>query len=243
MGSAPVAVLLLLFLREAQETLFFQGTTAEALRPLAFGLAGVYFVRFPFRLALARWMAQASHGEEPSLLRALGFAVVHLPTALFYGALSTLGWMLGSIAVVPILGTIRGSLALHRFAATELGAWAALREAGRIPAGRIGLRLIGTAGVLYLCAFLVVWTSPGAALGLAEWLLRAKVAALREVLDPLSPPWLAVALVLPLAGVELLWSVAFGLLSSEWSRLCGASDLLASLHELERKAASGEGFD
>jgi hypothetical protein len=59
-----------------------------------------------------------------------------------------------------------------------------------------------------------------------------------------SAAWGAAALITALTGVELLWTVAFGLFSAEWQKLSGGSDLAAMLDLLERRGASGdEAFD
>ncbi len=243
LGTAPGAALLLLLLREAHEFWLVAGQ-ASALAPLCFGVAAVYFLRFPFRLALARFMATATRGERASVLEASAFAFAHLPTSLFYGSVSTLGWLLGAVALFPLIFAFQATLAFHRFAATDLSAWAALKDAGRLPVIAIGIRLLAGAAALAFAVFLVLWTTPGAVLGLAEWLLRADVAALRAVVGASSAAWAAAALIVALTGVELLWTVAFGLLSAEWQKLSGGSDLAAMLDLLERRGASGdEAFD
>jgi len=239
LGSAPFALLLVLFLREAWETLLIPGTTAASLRPLAFGLAGVYLLRFPLRLALARWMAEQRHGGQPSLLRALGFALKQAPAAFHYGALSTLGWMLGSVVVLPFVLTLRASLAFHLFAGGSGSARQAWAQARRVPIVALGFRLSAVASVMFLGLWLVLGSAPGTALSLAEWLLKLNVTALREVLGFASPTWQLGALALSWMAVELVWSVAFGLLAEEWERLSQGSDVLAELQALE---ARGEVF-
>jgi hypothetical protein len=213
------------------------------MRPLAFGVAAVYFLRFPFRLALARFMVASARGDAAGVPSALGFALLHAPTALFYGAVATFGWILGSLVALPIVATLHAGLAFHRFAVGDASALGALREAMRIPSAGVGLKLIGSASVVYLGLFLITWTAPGSALGLAEWLFRADVAALQQLLGLASPAWLGVALILPLVAVELLFSLAFGLVSREWDRLSAAPDLLARLQLLEARLAAGEGFE
>jgi hypothetical protein len=243
LGAAPTAALLLLLIREAHESWLAPGAVS-ALLPLSFGVAAVFFLRFPLRLALARWMAQESRGEPASVPSASLFGLVHLPTALFYGGLSTLGWLLGAVFAVPLILAFQGTLALHRFAATDLSAWAALQDARQIPVGALGLKLLGAALVLTAALFLVLWTTPQALLGLAEWLFRADVIALREVLGVTSPPWGAAALVLAGSAVELLWTLAFGLVSADWQRLAAGSDLAAALDVLEaRGSGAAEAFD
>lgn len=239
LGSAPFALLLVLFLREAWETLLISGTTAVALRPLAFGLAGVYLLRFPLRLALARWMAEQRRGGEPSLPRALAFACLQAPAAFYYGALSTLGWMLGSVLLLPFALTLRASLAFHLFAGGDESARQAWREASRVPVVPLGFRMSAVASVMFVGCWLVLGTAPGTALGLAEWLLKLNVTALREVLSLSSPTWLLGSLALSWMAIELIWSVAFGLLAEDWERLSRGSDLLAELQALE---ARGEVF-
>jgi hypothetical protein len=233
-GSAPFALLLVLFLRESYETVLVPGATT-ALGPSAFGLAAVYFVRFPLRLALAHWMAAERSGGRASLLRALAFAFRQLPTALCYGALSTIGWLLGSVVVVPFLLTLRASLAFHVFAGGAQNAGESWRSAGQVPVAAVGWRLSMVASVVYLTLAFVLWSTPGAALGLGEWLLKLNVTALRAVFAPSSVAWLLCALSLAWMAVELLWSVAFGLLVEEWERLSQGSDLNAELDALETR--------
>jgi hypothetical protein len=237
-GSAPWAVLLLLYLREAREAHVVRGAIA-ALWPLALGLAGVYFLRYPFRLALARWMACADRGgaEGVPAGRALGWAFLHLPTALLYGAISTLGWILGLVAGFPFLAVFLAGFAFHRFAASETGAWQALQESGRVPLGWIGFRLLTVTTLVCLSVFLILWTGPVYALGLAEWLLKADVASLRVLFGPFSLAWVEVAAVLSLTVAELLWSLAFGLLASEWEALRGGADLAAAFRSLVSREA------
>jgi hypothetical protein len=240
LGSGPPAVLLLLFLRESQEALLLPGGTVAAVRPLAFGLAAVWLARFPARLALARYMAAARAGTSATLREALGFGLRHVPTAILYGSLSTLGWMGGALVFFPFVWTFRASLAFHRFAASDLNAFGAWRDAGRVPATALGFRLLGLVQILAAWTFIVVWTSPAAALGLSEWLLRVDVAAWQALLAWDSPAWFVAAGVLALVAVELLWSVAYGLLAANWETLSQGSDLLARLAALE--ARSGETF-
>ena len=241
LGTAPAAALLLLFLREALLAVFTSGEGVAGLLPLASGLAAVSFLRFPFRLALARFMAAGPGGSVGQSAR---FALVHLPAALLYGALSTLGWVLGAVLLLPLALAFSATLAFHRFAATGLTAWEALGDAWRVPTVGLALRLGATCGALVVVVFLVLWTSPGAALGLAEWLVRADVAALREALGPGAPAWTAAALVLSLTAGELLWTLAFGLLAADWQRLTEGSDLAAALDLLEaRPATAGEAFE
>jgi hypothetical protein len=243
LGVAPTAALLLLFLQEAHETLILGGApTTTSLRPIAFGVAAVVFLRYPFRMALARWMAGEAAGRAVSLPAALGFGLLHTPTALLYAALSILGFVVGSVVVVPYVWVYQASFAFHRFASSTLSPWAAFRDARRLPLGTLGMRLTVAATVLFGALFLVVWTTPSQLLGLVEWLFRLDVAGLRPVVALRSGPWLAVALVLPLVAVELLWTLAFGLLAAEWERLSGGSDLLAALEDIERRGADVEAF-
>lgn len=243
LGSAPTAALLLLFLREVHETLLLGGApTTQGLRPLALGLAAVFFTRYPFRMALARWMAGLAEPATVSLPAALAFGLAHTPTALLYASLSVLGWVLGAVIVVPYLWVFQSSLAFHRFAASTQTPWAAFREGARLPLGSLGGRLTGVATTLYLALFLLLWTTPAQALGLVEWLFRLDVAGLRPVFALGSGPWFSVALVLPLVVLELLWTIAFGLLAAEWQKLSGGSDLLAALQDLERRGADLEAF-
>ncbi len=240
LGSGPPAVLMLMFLRESQESLFVAGQTVAAVRPLAFGLAAVWFVRFPLRLALARYMAQEIRDGRASLPAALAFGLKHAPTAVLFGSLSTLGWIGGLVIMLPFVLTLRASLALQRFAAADGSAFDAWREAGRVPATALGLRLLGLMQVLAPWVFVVLWTSPVAALGLGEWLLRLDVAALRALLGSDSPAWVLTAAVLALMAAELLWSVAYGLLAASWETLSRGTDLLAQVTALEARA--GEAF-
>ncbi|MBI2194625.1 MAG: hypothetical protein HYU36_21810 [Planctomycetes bacterium] len=242
MGSAPFAALLLFYVREAEEGHYFTGSVSEAMRPVALGLAGVYFARFPFRLALARWMAQTVSGAPASSVRALGWAVLHLPTSLFYGAVSTLGWFLGSVLIVPFSLSIQANLAFHRFAVTRETAWTAFRESSRIPAGGVGSQLLAVSGVLTLCGFLILWMAPAAALGLAEWTVKADVVGLQQVFGLRSPPWIAISFLFPLIGVDLLWTVAFGLLHVEWQNLTQGADLLGDLRKLEKEERTAGGI-
>jgi hypothetical protein len=238
-GVAPAAALGLMFLREAHESWLVSGAVA-ALAPLSFALAAAHFVRFPFALALARYMARASRGEPARVSEALAFAAVHLPTSLLLGALATLGWLLGSVVGLPLVLAQRASLAFHLFAGTELTPFRAIGEAGRLPFALFA-RLVGTALLLLATLFVVAWTTPGALLGLAEWLLRAEVAALREAVGPSSPAWICAAFVLSLAAVQVLWTVAFGVAAAELQRLSLGSDLSATLDFLERRP--DEAFD
>ena len=240
LGSGPPAVLLLLFLRESQESLLVPGATVAAVRPLAFGLAAVWFARFPARLALARWMAAARAGGPASLPAALLFALRETPTAVLYGSLSTLGWLGGALLLFPFVWTFRASLAFHRFASSDLTALGAWRDTARVPASGLGFRLLGLAQLLGLWAFLVLWTSPSTALGLAEWLLRLDVSVWRAFFAWDSLAWLGAAGVLALVAVELLWSVAYGLLAASWETLSQGSDLMARLQAFEARA--GEVF-
>ena len=243
LGSAPTAALLLLYLQEAHETLLLGGApTTQGLKPIAFGLAAVFFTRYPFRLALARWMAGAMEGSPVSLPGALAFGLAHVPTALLYASLSVLGWVLGLILLIPYRWVFQSSLAFHLFAAGTRSPWAAFGEGGRLPLAALGSRLSGATTILFLALFLILWTTPGQALGLAEWLFRLNVAPLRPVFALGSGPWLSVALVLPLVAMELLWTLAFGLLAAEWRRLSGGSDLLAALQDIERRGADVEAF-
>ena len=242
-GSALPAALFLLFLREAQETLFFAGSTAETMKPVALGLAAVYFLRFPSRLALARWMAAARRGRPESLWGASRFALLHLPSALFYGSLSTLGWIAGAVLIVPLAAVWYAGLAFHTFAASDVtSARDALREVRRIPLGTLGLRLMNVTGVVVLTGFLILWSAPQALLGLAEWLARADVSALRAVVGSTSALWAGTALVLALVLAELLWSVAFGLLAGEWETVSRGADLARELAHLESRLADAEVF-
>ena len=59
--------------------------------------------------------------------------------------------------------------------------------------------------------------------------------ALRDVLGPGSMAWLLCALALAWMAVELLWSVAFGLLAEEWERLSQGTDLAAEIELLEAR--------
>ena len=237
LGSVPFAAPMLFFFREAGETLFFEGTTAAAMKPLAFGLAMLYFVRFPFRLALARWMNETLAGRTASIPRTLGWSLLHLPTALLYGAISLQGWLFGSLLVAPFLFTFQSSMAFHRFASADLNAWAALKASVRIPVFGLGARLLSVCTLVFAFAFIIIWTSPMAAFTLAEWLFEADVAAMREVFALDSVTWIGISAVFPLVGLEILWCVAFGLLSATWQNLSYGTDLLSALDELEAKEA------
>ena len=233
LGSAPFALLAVLFLREAHEaTLLAPGSAAGLFGP-ALALGAVWLWRYPCRLALAHWMAGQRQGRPPSLGRALLFALAQWPAALQYGCLSTLGWMAGLALVLPLALTLRGSLAFHLFAAGDASARAAWAEAGRVPARAAGWRLLLTSLVLAVLGLLVIWSAPGTALGLAEWLLRADVSAARELLGLDSGAWLLTALALDWMLMELLWSVAWGLAAEEWERLSGGADLARRLAALE----------
>jgi hypothetical protein len=240
LGTAPAAAVFLLLLHETFESVLVAGATLASLRPLCYGLAALVLLRFPLRLALARRMAETG---TPAA-EAARFGFVHAPTAFFYGSLSTLGYLAGSVLILPLGLAFQADLAFHRFAATTLTPWEAFREAGRLPVSRLGLKLFTSACLLWIVAFVVVWTAPAAALGLAEWLLRVDVAAARELLDTSSPAWLASALVLTLSAAELLFFVALGLASAEWEKLAGASDLRAILDDLEERSREGrEAFE
>jgi hypothetical protein len=236
LGSAPFAVLAVLYLRESYETLLLPGGSVASLRPLAFGLAGVYLLRFPLRLALARVMAARRRGEPAGVVRGLGFALVQAPAALYYGCLSTVGWLAGLVVVLPFAVCVRASLAFHLFAAGRQSAREAYREASHAPVVAVGFRLAGVLLLVYLGFALVAWTTPASALGLAEWLLALDVTALREVFGLGSATWLLVSLASAWLVAELLWSVAFGLLAQEWERLAQGADLAAELHALESRA-------
>jgi hypothetical protein len=231
-GSAPAAAAMLLYAHEATDQVLVHGSTAEAMRPLAFGLAALCLARFPPRLALARWMADRALGTA-SIPRALGFALVHLPAALLYGAASTLGWILGAALAVPMAATFGAAFALHRFAAGEDGAWATLSAAVRAPVHAAGFRLLTACTALWLVVFLVAYTSGPAALDLAEWLLSADVAALGAVIGHDSPAWIAACAVLALTVAELLWFVAFGLLAAEWGDATTGADIAQGLARIE----------
>jgi hypothetical protein len=240
LGAAPASAAFLLLLHESFEAVLVPGARVAALRPLCFGLAAVLFLRFPLRLALARLMAEGSADRDASAASAVRFGLVEAPTALLYGSLSTLGYLSGLVLVLPLALAFQADLAFHRFAATGLSPLQAFREAGRLPVVGVGLKLFTSAGVLWLIAFLVVWTAPAAALGLLEWLLRADVAALRDLLGMSSPAWLAAALVLTLTGTEILFFVALGVFSAEWQQLAGGSDLRALLADLEQRGLQGK---
>jgi hypothetical protein len=244
LGTAPAAAAFLLLLHESFETVLVPGTTLGDLRPLCYGLAGLVFLRFPLRLALARQMAEATAERNASAAEAARFGLAQVPTALFYGSLSTLGYLTGSLLILPLGLGFQADLAFHRFAATRLSPWEAFREAGRLPVASLGLKLFSSAGLVWLIAFAVLWTAPGAALDLLEWLLRVDVAALRELFGTSSPAWLAAALVLTLAGAEMLFFIALGLFSAEWQVLAGGSDLRALLDGLEERGRKGlEAFE
>jgi hypothetical protein len=237
-GSAPFAVLLLLYTREAGEAHFVPGTVADAVVPLALGLGLIYFLRYPFRLALARWMGQTLRGEPASVLRATAWAFAHVPTALLYGSLSTLGWSLGALVFYPALWMLRANLAFHRFASATQGAWENLRETERTPLSAFGARLTLVSALLFLVVFLVFWATPGVALDLADWLFKAPVSPLRGLFAFSSVPWLSVALVATWVIVETLWSVSFGIVAMEWQNLSRGADLLKALHSLEDRPRS-----
>ncbi len=235
LGSAPFALLSVLFLREAHEaTLLAPGSAAGLFGP-ALGLGALWLWRFPCRLALAHWMAQERQGRAPGLGRALLFALVQWPAALQYGCLASLGFMAGLVLLLPLALTLRGSLAFHLFAAGSSSASQAWSEAGRVPARALGWRLLLASLLLFALGFFVLWTAPGSALGLAEWLLRADVSAARELLGLESAAWLLTALALAWILVELLWSVAYGLVAEEWERLSGGADLARRLAQLESR--------
>jgi hypothetical protein len=236
LGSAPFAVLAVLYLRESYETILLPGGSVASLRPLAFGLAGVYLLRFPCRLALARTMAAVRRGEPAGALRAALFGVAHAPAALYYGCLSTIGWLAGSVALLPFAVCVRASLAFHLFAAGRQSAREAYRAAARAPVVGLGFRLSGVLLLAHLGLALVLWTAPASALGLAEWLLKLDVSALDPVLGLGSVTWLLVSLAGAWLATELLWSVAFGLLAAEWERLAQGADLLAELDALESRS-------
>jgi hypothetical protein len=244
LGTAPAAAVFLLLLHESFEALLAPGTTLGDLRPLCYGLAGLVFLRFPLRMALARIMAGLTAERSASAAEAARFGLAHAPTALLYGSLSTLGYLVGSLLILPLGLAFQADLAFHRFAATTLTPWEAFREAGRLPVTSLGLKLFSSAGLLWIIAFLVLWTAPGAALDLLEWLLRADVAAPRELFGTSSPAWLAAALVLTFAGAEMLFFMAMGLFSAEWQRLAGGSDLRSLLDGLEERGQKGlEAFE
>jgi hypothetical protein len=238
-GTAPAAAVFLLLLHESFEALLVPGTTLAGLRPVCYGLAGLAFMRFPLRLALARLMAEVTAERGASAAGAALFGLVQAPTAFLYGSLSTLGYLVGSLLILPLGLAFQAELAFHRFAATTLTPWEAFREAGRLPVTSLGLKLFSSAGTLWIVAFLVLWTAPGATLDLLEWLLRTDVAALRELFGTSSPAWLAAALVLTLSGAEMLFFIALGLFSAEWQRLAGGSDLQALLDGLEEQGRKG----
>ncbi len=235
LGSAPFALPLVLFLREAHEaTLLAPGSAAGLFGP-ALGLGALWLWRFPCRLALAHWMAQQRQGGSPSLARALLFALAQWPAGVQYGSLATLGWMAGLVLIVPLNLTLRGSLAFHLFAAGQGSASQAWDEAGRVPAGALGWRLLLVSQVLFLLSALVLWTAPASALGLAEWLLRLDVSAWNELFGPTSAAWLLTVLALAWMLGELLWSVAYGLAAEEWERISGGADLSRRLAQLEAR--------
>lgn len=238
-GVAPASALGLMFLREAHQSWLISGAVS-ALAPLSFALAAAHFVRFPFGMALARYMARASRGEPAGVAEALGFATVHLPASLMFGALGTLGWLLGSVVGLPLLLAHRATLAVHIFAGTDLTPVGAIREAGRLPFALFA-RLAGVGLLLLVTLFFVAWTTPGALLDLAEWLLRAEVAALREGVGPSSPAWTSAAFVLALGAVQVLWTIAFGAVTAELQKLSLGSDLKAALDTLEQRP--DEAFD
>jgi len=235
LGSAPFALLLVLFLREAHEaTLLAPGSVAGLFGP-ALALGALWLWRFPCRLALAHWMAQQRHGRSPSLARALLFGLAQWPAGLQYGSLSTLGFITGLALIVPLALTLQGSLALHLFAAGQGSSRQAWDEAGRVPATGVGWRVLLVSQVLFLLSALVLWTGPGSALGLAEWLLRLDVSAWNELFAPTSAAWLLTVLALAWMLVELLWSVAYGLVAEEWERISGGADLSRRLAQLEAR--------
>jgi hypothetical protein len=233
LGTAPAAAVFLLLLHESFEALLVPGTTLSGLRPVCYALAALVFLRFPLRLALARVMA----GREASAGEAAVFGLVHAPTAVLYGSLSTLGYLTGVVMILPLGLAFQADLAFHRFAATTLTPGEAFREAGRLPVTSLGLKLFSSAGLLGIVAFLVLWTAPTATLDLLEWLLRADVAASRELLGTSSPAWLAAALVMAFSGADTLFFVALGFFSAEWQRLAGGSDLRELLDGLESPGA------
>ncbi len=244
LGSAPAAAAFLLLLHESFEAVLVPGDTLGSLRPLCYGLAALVCLRFPLRLALARLMAGTTGEGGGSAAQAARFGLTQAPTAFLYGSLSTLGYLTGSLLVLPLGLAFQADLAFHRFAASNLRPWEAFREAGRLPVTGVGLKLFTSAGLLWIVAFLVVWTAPGAALALLEWLLRADVAASRELFGTSSPAWLAAALVLTLSGAEILFFIALGLFSAEWQQLAGGSDLRALLDGLEERGQKGlEAFE
>jgi hypothetical protein len=235
LGSAPFAVALVLYLRECYEVLLLPGASVAALRPLAFGLAGLYLLRFPFRLALAAFMAGERRAAPAGALRSLALGLIEAPAALYYGCLSTLGWLAGAVVLLPFAACVRASLAFQLFAAAPLSAREAYREAARAPVVPLGFRLAALLSVAFLGLALVIWTAPASALGLGEWLLKLDVTALREVLGLGSATWLLVSLAVAWMGAELLWAVAFGLLAQEWERVAQGADIAAELQALESR--------
>ncbi len=231
-GAVPVAAMFLLFLQEAHEATFLGGTSVRSLRPAALILSALYMARYPFRMALARWMALARRGEG-SIPQAVGWSLLHLPTSLFYGSYSTLGWLAGTVTLVPFFGTFHANLACHRFAARSDGALSTLRAASRVPILGISVRLLSLCQLVCLVVFLVVWTGLPALLGLCEWLLRSDVAALRSVIRLASAPWAAAGATVALLATGLLWTVAFGLLWEHWEELSEGGDLSSRLAVLE----------
>jgi len=235
LGSAPFAVLLVLFLRESYEAVLVPGGDVRGLLPLAWGLGAVYLWRYPFRLGLARVMAAERGRVDASPVRALGFALRHLPTALHYGSLAALGVAGGAVVVLPFVWCVRAGFALHVFAAGELSSREAYRRAAAAPLSLPGFRLASVASLVFLALWLVLWTAPSYALGLAEWLLKLDVTALRELFAWNSVVWLLVSLAVAWLVVELLWLIALGLLAEEWERLSAGADLAAELDALEHR--------
>ena len=228
-GSAPFAALLLLFLKESE-------AGSAAPMGLAFAAAGAYLLRWPARLALARWTALEARGMA-SVPAALGFAAVQLPSACLYGALATLGCLGGLAVVVPFQLSFLAGFAANRFAASgEESAWASLKACGRAPLWGTGMRLICTAFTLWTCLFLLLWQGPGLMLTLASWFLKMDTVAASTLFDSFS--WTAAAAVLAWTAADLLWALAWGILAEEWRNLSEGDDLAATLRALETAEAA-----
>lgn len=239
-ASAPAAGLVLLLFREAQLSIHVAGQTTRGLWPLVAGVAACSFARFPLRLALARFMAQQAREEPAGPATVLGFALAQAPTALAYGCVAELGMTFGALFLLPTAWALRANLAFHFFARGSGSARAAYQEAARVPMGLLGARLQATCVVVWAASFAVLWSSPSAALALAEWLMRADVAAARAFTGSFAFA-LAAALVAALV-VEVLWSVTWGLVARAWDAMHEGADLERLLADVERRAVAEAAF-
>jgi hypothetical protein len=232
--GAPIAAGALLLIHEARNAPPEEGVAN--LGPLAFGLAALAIARAPFRLALARFAARVGSADaRPARIAA--WTTAQVPAALFFAATASLGWALGAVLVVPAWASVASAVALHRFAARDdETALAALSACVRAPLLGLVARLGLAAFVLGVCVALLLYTAPGAALGIAEWTMRADVAHLRATFS--GPAWFAVAVVGAWWIVDLLVWVSFGLVEQAWRETSDGADLDRTLRDLEARAVS-----